>query len=164
MRTDEPQQSWLSLAGGHVGNTTLTRGIASGVIGSLVGTIVMDLVMIGEFAMMRQPAYTFLALIGSVFGGGVALGVVAHIVMGSLLGVVFSVAVLTVDALRISTLGRGVVLGVLAGVVTIPGGCVPFAIVTGVPVATMVSFSAVPHVVWGVVLGLFAGYGLRSEK
>jgi ethanolamine transporter EutH len=125
--------------------------------------LVMDLVMVGEFAMMGLPVDTQLVLIGSIFGGGVALGVVLHIVMGALLGLVFSVAVLTVEPLRIHSVGRGVGLGVLAGVVTIPFGCVPFAIVAGVPILEMVSFSTVPHLVWGVLLGIVAGYGLRSR-
>lgn len=164
MKTDKSQQNSLSRAGGHMGNTTLTRGIGLGVVGSLAGMIVMDFVLIGEFSMMGLPAGTYLALIGSVFGGGVALGVVLHLLMGSLLGLLFSMAVLSVDALRIDSVGRGVGLGVLAGVVTIPLLCVPFAIISGVPIARLVSFSTVPHLVWGAVLGIVTGYGLRSQK
>jgi len=54
-------------------NVPLTRGIGFGVIGSLAGTLVMDLVMVGEFSMMGLPALTYLDLIGSVFGGGIPI-------------------------------------------------------------------------------------------
>lgn len=135
--------------------------IVVSVIGSMVGTIAMDLVMVGEFLLKGMPADTYLALIGSIVGGGVPLGVVLHLVAGSLLGLFFGAAVLLIDALSVDSIGKGVTLGVLAGIVTIPLGCVPFAIITGVPIATMLSFSTIPHLVWGAVLGVIAGYGLR---
>jgi hypothetical protein len=43
----------------------------------------MDLVMVVQFAIAGLPASTYLALIGSIVGGGVPLGVVLHILMGS---------------------------------------------------------------------------------
>jgi hypothetical protein len=49
----------------------------------------------------------------------------------------------------------------LFGLITIPGGCVPFAIITGVPIAQMVGFSTIPHLVYGVVLGSVVGYGMK---
>lgn len=145
------------------GTLTLTNAIRYGVIGSLAGTIAMDVVMVAESLMIGEPATSYLALIGSVLGGGAPLGVIIHLVTGALLGLVFGVAVYWADWLRIDTFWKGVWLGVLAGLVTIPLGCVPFAVLTGVPIAFMVTFSFVPHLVWGVVLGIVAGYGLRSK-
>lgn len=144
----------------HADTITLTRAIGVGVIGSLIGTLVMDLVMVGEFSMMGLPPDTYLALIGSVVGGGVAVGVVLHLFLGSLLGLVFSAAVMRVDAFHIDSVRKGVGLGVLAGMATIPL-CVLFAIITGVPIARLLAFSIVPHLVWGTVLGVIAGYALR---
>ena len=118
--------------------------------------------MVGEFSMMGLPADTYLALIGSVVGGGVAVGVVLHLFLGSLLGLVFSAAVMKVEALHIDSVRKGVRLGVLAGIATIPL-CVLFAIITGVPIARLLSFSILPHLVWGTVLGVIAGYRLQSE-
>lgn len=141
---------------------TLTRAITVGVIGSLAGTIAMDVVMVAESLIVGQPADGYLALIGSVLGGGAPTGVVLHLLMGSLLGLVFGVAVYNIGFLRIDTFWKGVWLGLLAGLVTIPFGCVPFAVATGVPILFMVSFSFIPHLVWGAVLGVIAGYGLRS--
>jgi hypothetical protein len=60
----------------------VTRVILVGLIGSLAGTVVMDLVMVVQFAIAGLPASTYLALIGSILGGGVPLGVVLHIFIG----------------------------------------------------------------------------------
>jgi len=144
----------------HLGTVTLTKGIGIGVIGSLAGTLVMDLVMVGEFSMMGLPLDTYLALIGSVVGRGVPMGVIIHLVFGSLLGIVCGAAVLKVDALHIDSVRKGVGLGVLAGIATIPF-CIVFAIITNVPIADMLTFSIPGHLTWGAVLGVIAGYGLR---
>ena len=140
---------------------SITRVIILGVIGGLAGMIVMDLVMVAEFLVMGLPLYTYLDLIGSVLGGGILLGVVLHILLSSLLGLVFIALVLKVDAVRVTTIRKGFILGVLAGAVTIIG-CVPFAIITGVPIVAILSFSTLPHLVFGAVCGVVVGYGLRA--
>jgi hypothetical protein len=160
-RAQEDLANWQE-EGQRPETLTLSSAIRFGVIGSLAGTIAMDLVMIPESLMIGEPADSYLALIGSVLGGGALLGVAMHLVMGSLLGLIFGVVVHKVDFLRIDTFWKGVWLGILAGLVTIPFGCVPFAVATGVPIPFMVGFSFVPHLVWGAVLGVVAGYGLCS--
>jgi hypothetical protein len=55
---EEFQRSSRSLAKGHMSNVSLSRGIGVGVIGSWVGTIIMDLVMVLQYSMMGQPALT----------------------------------------------------------------------------------------------------------
>jgi hypothetical protein len=122
----------------------------------------MYAVMVAESVMIGGPADGHLALTGSVLGGGALPGVAMHLVMGSVLGLIFGVVVYKVDFLRIDTFWRGVWLGVLAGLVIIPFCCVPFAVATGVPIPFMVSFSFAPQLVWGAVLGVVAGYGMRS--
>jgi hypothetical protein len=164
MTTEQEQQGMThSQESPQPETLTLTRAITYGVIGSLAGTIAMDVVLVAESLMIGEPATSYLALIGSVLGSGASLGAIVHLVMGSLLGFVFGVAVYRADFLRIDTFWKGVWLGVLAGLVTIPLGCVPFAVVTGVPIIFMVTFSFVPHLLWGAVLGIVAGYGLRSD-
>jgi len=123
----------------------------------------MDLVMVVEFSMVGLPLDTYLAMIGSILGGGAPLGVALHLLMGSLLGLGSSVGVLKLDVLPIETARRGVGLGVLAGIASI-SLCVPFAILTGTPVATLLSFSIIPHLAWGAVFGVIAGYGMRSAS
>jgi hypothetical protein len=139
-----------------------SRAIKVGLIGSLAGTLAMDVVMVVESLIIGEPVDGFVALIGSVVGGGALVGVVLHLLMGSLLGLLFGIAIWQVRLLTIDSVRKGVWLGLLAGLVTIPLGCVPVAIVTDVPIVEMVSFSFVPHLVWGAVLGLVAGFGMGS--
>jgi hypothetical protein len=141
-----------------------TKAIGIGILGSLFGGILMDIVMFIEFALMGLPLTANLSLVGSVFGGGTSLGVVVHLVTLIVLGSAFSVAVLVIKILRIETVLKGLGMGVLAGIITIPGGCVPFAILSGTPVLEMLSFSTIPHIVWGAALGLVAGYKLRYSS
>lgn len=124
----------------------------------------MDLVMVVESLLIGAPADSFVALIGSVVGGGTLVGVVAHLLTGSLLGLLFGAAVHRVRFLNIESVRRGVWLGVLAGVVTIPLGCVPFAVAADVSIVEIVSFSFIPHLVWGAVLGSIAGYKMRPKR
>jgi hypothetical protein len=137
-----------------------TRAIQYALIGSLLGTIAMDLVMVIESVILGMPVDGFWALIGSVVGGGVLVGVVAHYLTGLLLGLLFGLAVYHVRFFSIDSVRKGTWLGLLLGLVTIPFGCVPVAIITGVSIVEMVSFSFIPHLVWGAVMGVVAGYGL----
>jgi ethanolamine transporter EutH len=161
MNADQHPQAPSSWQGESQGPETATssRAIKLGLIGSLAGTLAMDLVMVVESLIVGEPVDGFVALIGSVVGGGTLVGVVVHLLMGSLLGLLFGTATYKVRLLNIESVRKGVWLGVLAGLVTIPLGCVPVAIVTGVPIIEMVSFSFVPHLVWGAVLGVIAGAG-----
>jgi ethanolamine transporter EutH len=142
---------------------TRATAVQYGLIGSLAGTIAMDVVMVVEALILGEPLNIFLALIGSVVGGGPLVGLVLHLLMGTLLGLLFGAAVYYIDVLTIDSMRKGVWLGLLAGLVTIPFGCVPTALVAGVPVIEMVSFSFIPHLVWGAILGVIAGQGLRPD-
>ena len=145
----------------RMARNSITRVVILGVIGGLAGMIAMDLVMVVEFLIMGLPVYTYLDLIGSVLGGGVPLGVVLHILLSLLLGLIFIALVFKVEALRITTIRRGLTLGVLAGAVTILA-CIPFGIIVDVPIAELLSFSTIPHLVFGAVCGVVVGCGLRA--
>jgi len=134
-----------------------------GIIGSLAGTLAMDAVMVVEALILGEPLDVFVALIGSVVGGGSLVGVALHLLMGTLLGLLFGLAIYYIPILNVRSLRQGVWLGLLAGLITIPLGCVPFALIADVPVVEMVSFSFIPHLVWGAVLGVVAGYALRPS-
>jgi hypothetical protein len=139
---------------------TLSRGITVSIIGSLLGLAMMDAVMALEFSLFGLPKLTYLELIGSVFRGGALAGVLGHLLLGILMGLVVGIAVVKVDALGIDSLEKGVLIGVAVGVLTIPFGCVPFALLIGQPVLQVLGFSTIPHLVWGLGLGVVAGYGL----
>jgi hypothetical protein len=148
-------------AKGQTSRIAPVRSIGIGVIGSLLGTLAMDVVMLVEFSIQGLPPLTYLDLIGSIFGSGVPMGALIHVLMGSFLGLVFIVPVLTIDALRIDTLKRGIVVGFLIGLVSIIA-CVPVALLSHLPIPTVLSFMAIPHLVWGTVTGLAVAYGLQS--
>jgi hypothetical protein len=139
----------------------LVGSIGTGVIGSLLGTLAMDVVMLAEFSTQGLPLLTYLDLIGSIFGGGIPLGALIHVLMGSFLGLVFIAPVLTINALRMDTLRRGVAVGFLIGLVSIIA-CVPVALLSHLPIPTVLTFMAIPHLAWGTVTGLVVAFGLRS--
>ena len=56
------------------GTPTLAKTTRFSVIGSLAGTMAMDLVMVVESLIVGEPAEGYLALIGSVVGGGALVG------------------------------------------------------------------------------------------
>jgi len=143
-------------------NVTFSRSIGYGIIGSILGTIAMDFIMFGIFSMMGEPPETFYIVFGNFVGGGIRIGMVIHFLTGASIGLVFGLAVSQVNVLRIETARKGVGLGILAGIVTIPLACIPAAPVLGVPVITIVSIGTIPHLVWGTILGGVAGYKLQS--
>lgn len=148
--------SWQEETQGSVASAR-SEAIQLGLIGSLAGTIAMDLVMVVESLIIGEPVDGFLALLGSLVGGGALVGMVAHLLMGSCLGLIFGAMTAQIRYLHIDSVRKGLWLGVLAGLVTIPLGCIPVALVAGIPIIEMVSFSFLPHLVWGAVLGLIAG-------
>ncbi len=56
------------------------------------------------------------------------------------------------------SLGKGMKMGIMWGLVTIPLGCVPFALVTSVPLTSMTLFVTLPHLTWGSVRGYILSY------
>lgn len=142
----------------------LLRGVGFGIIGGLVGTILMDVVMVLTFLLAGEPADAFFSMVGEKLGYGPLAGVVVHNLVGITGGIVFSLMVLNVGALRIDSSQKGVMLGIAAGALTIPLGCIPLALWLGQPIVGVVAFSILPHLVWGVVLGFTVGYGLLSLR
>lgn len=145
-------------------SSRLIKALGIGIIGSLIGGMLMDVVMFIEFTLVGLPITTNFSLMGSVFGGGTSLGIFVHIVTLVVLGAVFGIAVIFIRPLRIETVMKGVWLGVLFGIVTIPGGCVPFALLSGTPVLELLALSTIPHIVWGGAVGVVSGYKLRYSS
>jgi hypothetical protein len=73
--------------------------------------------------------------------------------IGTTGGFIFSLLVVSVKTLDISSIRRGVMLGFAAGAITIPLGCIPLAIWLGQPILEVIAFSIMPHLVWGTFLG-----------
>jgi hypothetical protein len=103
-------------------------------------------------------------MVGERLGDGAVLGIMLHDVIGMTGGIIFALLVLKIDALALTTINRGILLGVVAGAITIPLGCIPLAIWLGESILIVVAFSLVPHLVWGTVLGVTVAYGLARSS
>ena len=124
----------------------------------------MDLIVILEFFITGQPLNTSFVLYGQLIGEGAIVGFLLHLLFGSTLGLIFGILISRFDAFHIDSMSKGLKVGVMAGLVTIPLGCIPFALVVGVPLTTMIPFVTMPHLVWGLVMGWFANYFLTTYE
>jgi hypothetical protein len=143
-------------------NKKFLMGVGFGIIGGLVGTVLMDIVMMLTFVLAGQPATLFFSMVGEKLGYGVLAGVAVHNLVGLTGGLIFALMVLTWSPHHIDSKRKGLLLGIGVGALTIPLGCIPLAIWLGQPILDVVSFSILPHLVWGTVLGLIVGYGLLT--
>lgn len=140
------------------------RCVYFGMLGGIAGTVLMDIVIVATFVIAGFRGDGFFAMVGEKLGQGPATGIALHNLVGLTVGLMFAVLVLNVKALSIETMRKGLILGILVGAVTIPVGCIPLAIWLGEPILEVVAFSAVPHLVYGTVLGGVVSYGLLSGK
>ncbi len=136
--------------------------IEFGLIGGLVGTFLMDAVMIATFLLVGEKADIFFSAVGEKLGGGALIGVAVHMCIGTTGGFIFSLLVISIKVLDISSIRRGVILGFAAGAITIPLGCIPLAIWLGQSVLNVIAFSIMPHLVWGTFLGWTVAFGILS--
>jgi len=168
IRADSPTINALS-------KTSLTRGIGLGLIGGFVGTIVMDVVLIGALSAIGLPpvisfntigdtAAGCLALIGIKVAGGFPLGATAHYMLGLGLGAIFGAAMTRIKARRVLTRKQGIAFAVLyIEIVSQPILTLSPLVLTMTTssIAQWFGISAVMHLIWGIVLGAIVSYGLR---
>jgi hypothetical protein len=164
-----------SRAKGAMGSGARAKGLGLGLIAGLVATVVIDLIMMAYLLFTGHPADDGFAVIGdttagffSLFridvAGGVPPGVVWHYLIGLALGVIFGAAVTRFDALRLTSMKKGVGLGILyTEFISIPILVLPPIILKWTVSATaqLLGFYFVMHAIWGVLLGIVVSYGLR---
>ena len=167
-----------SQARGHIALVILARGMGWGLIGGLVGTMVMDLVLMGALSAAGLPALTCFSIIGNTaahffsklrteMAGGVPVGVAAHYLIGPIIGAIFGAAVVQIDAFRVDTLKKGVILAVLnIEILSQPILAMTPILLKMTALKTLQRFggSFVMHLIWGVVVGIVVSYGLRFEN
>ncbi len=161
---------------GAISGSTRTKGLVWGLIGGLAATIVIDLLTMavlplmgspadGGFSIIGDTAAGFLALFGIDLAGGVPLGLGLHYLIGLVLGVIFGAAVTRMRALRLNSMRKGLGLGILfAEVISLPIVVLPPIILqlSTSSTAQWLGFCLVMHAIWGTVLGLVVGWGVRS--
>ena len=145
-------------------SVSLRRIVSFGIAGGLVGTALMDIVLVLTFVLAGGPADAFFSTVGERLGDGALAGLAVHNLVGLTGGFVFSLLVSFLKPLHIDSWRKGVGLGFIAGALTIPLGCIPFALWLNQPVLGVIAFSILPHLVWGTTLGWFVGYGLLSYR
>jgi hypothetical protein len=163
---------------GHVKRVPLANGIAWGLLGGLVGTLVMDILLMGALQLLRQPVLMcfsivgdtvsrFLALFGTQIIGGVPTGVVTHYVVGPLFGMLFGAAVTKFPALQEGTLKKIMIAAfVYVEILSQPIlATTPILLKMKAP-ATLQWFggSFVMHLILSIVLGVIVGYGLLPAQ
>ena len=162
---------------GRIHPASFSRGLTWGLIGGLAGTLVMDLVLMGALSALGSPALTCFSIVGNTVarffsmqaveaGRAIQLGVTAHYLIGPLFGAIFGAVVARVEALRVNTLKKSILLAIIyIEILSQPIlATTPILLKMSAP-ATLQWYggSFVMHLMLAVVLGAVTGYGLRQE-
>jgi hypothetical protein len=165
-----------SLGEGHVQRAPLARGLGWGLIGGLIGTMVMDILLMGILLAVGQSVLLCFSIVGdtvsrffSMFGmpitGGFPTGVAAHYLIGPLVGIIFGTAVAIFPSLREGSLKKSTIAAVLyVEILSQPLVATTPILLKMTPSVTLLWFggSFAMHLVFGIVLGVIVRYGLRS--
>lgn len=141
--------------------TTVTAGLAGG----LVATIVMTAVMM----VMGDGGPPPTARLVAKFAGGepedyAMPGMALHMLYGIVAGVVFALGVPALGVIDMGSIGLAVAAGFVYGIVLMIGGMVFWMrMVIGMePDTDMMKTFGTVHVVYGLVLGAFVGAGILA--
>lgn len=163
---------------GRIAPTSFARGLGWGLIGGLAGTAVMDLVLMGALSALGSPALTCFSIVGNTvarffsiqsmdMAGAIRLGVATHYLVGPLLGSIFGMVVARVEALRVNTLKKSILLAILyVEILSQPLlATTPILLKMTLPVTLQwYGGSFVMHLMLAVVLGVVVERGLRHES
>lgn len=143
----------------------------------LLGTVVMDLVIVGFFAatgMALDLVYSFigdiaqqcLLRIGIAVPGGVLLGSLMHFFLGLALGAVFAVAVSRSTRLRLDSVAKGALLGILYIEIVSQPILVLAPLLLRMNTSEVIRWYALStsmHVIYGLVLGVVMAWRRRRS-
>jgi hypothetical protein len=155
----------------------IARGTGWGLIGGLAGTMVMDLTLMGGLSAAGLPALTCFSIVGDTVGrffsmlgiemaGGVPTGAAAHYLIGPVIGAIFGLVLAQVDAQRVDTLKKCIILAVVyVEILSQPIlATTPILLkMTAPQTLQWFGLSFVMHLIFAVVLGAVVGYGLRRR-
>ena len=147
---------------------TLAGEITWGVAAGLLGTVVMDLVIVGFFVAVGMPpglVYSFIGdvtqefflRIGVAVPGGVPVGALVHFLLGMALGAVFGLTVSRVRRSRLDSVVKGALLGVLYIEIASQPILVsaPLMVTMTTPeVLRWYLLSTCMHMIYGIILGV----------
>lgn len=153
-------------------NDILTKAIVWGLIGGFVGTVIMDLIIAGLFLIVGMPidliysfigdvAQSFFLRIGIGVAGGIALGAFIHFLLGLVLGALFSIIVTKIRVLRLTSLKKGVWLGILYIELASQPILVTAPLLREMTTSDILQWyglSTVMHLIYGIILGGVLSY------
>jgi hypothetical protein len=160
---------------GRITSNGLLRGLGWGVIGGVAGTLVMDLTLMGVLAAFGSPALTCFSIVGNTvahffsmqnveLAAAIQMGIATHYVVGPVIGAIFGLLVRRVKALRVNSLKKSILLGILyVEILSQPLlATTPILLKMAAP-ATLLWYagSSVMHLIAGAVLGAVVSRGLR---
>jgi hypothetical protein len=163
---------------GRIAPISFSRGVGWGLIGGLVGTMVMDLVLMGALSAVGLPALTCFSIVGNTVARffsiqnlenvrAIQLGVITHYLVGPLFGAIFGTVVVRAEALRVNTLKKSILLAIIyVEILSQPMlATTPILLKMTVPETLQwYGGSFIMHLLMAVVLGSVVGHGLRSAS
>jgi hypothetical protein len=163
---------------GRITPTSFARGLWRGLIGGFVGTAIMDLALMGILLAFGSPALTCFSIVGNTvarffsiqdvgMGRAIQLGLATHYLVGPLVGAIFGTVVARVEALRVNTLKKSILLAILyVEILSQPLLAMTPILLKMTVHATLQWYggSFVMHLMLAVVLGAIVSYGLRQES
>jgi len=146
---------------------TCNKAIIRGLIGGFVGTIIMDLIIAGLFLAVDMPvdlvysfigdvAQSFFLRIGINVPGGIPLGAFFHFFLGLTLGGFFGLLVTQIRVLRLTSLKKGILLGILYIEIASQPILVTAPLLINMTTSDVLQWyglSTVMHLIYGIVLG-----------
>jgi hypothetical protein len=167
----------LSDITGHATSDKLLKGLGWGLLGGLMGTLVMDFLLMGTLLVLRQPATQcfsivgdtvsrFFAMLGAQVTGGVPTGVMTHYVVGPLFGILFGAVVTKLPVLRAGSLKQITIAAFLYVEILSQPILVTTPILMKMKTPATLQWyggAFLMHLIMSLVLGVIVGYGLQMH-
>jgi hypothetical protein len=159
-------------------HSSILKGAWCGLIGGTAGTMLMDLVLMSGFFALGSPATTCFTMVGNTVAvffslqgvdaaRSVHLGILTHYVVGPLIGTIFGAVVARVNALRVTSMKKSMLLGILYVEILSQPLLAMTPILLKMTISTIVMWylgSFVVHMIVGAVLGAVVDRGLLQKS
>ena len=156
-------------------HATLARGLGWGLIGGLVGTLSMDLLLMGVLFLVGLPILTCFQLVGDTaqqafsrlgieIAGGILVGVTAHYLIGPAIGAIFGAIMARVGTQHMLTPKKCIVLSVVSVEIVSQPLLALTALLLKLTETELLEWyggALVMHFLMGIVLAVIVSRGLR---
>ena len=160
---------------GHITSNSLWLSLGWGTIGGIAGTLAMDLTLMAVMVAFGLPALSCFSIVGDTAAhffsmqnvgttGAILLGVATHYTVGPVIGAIFGLLAARVKALRVHTLKKSILLGILYVEILSQPLLATTPILLKMSAAATLQWyagSSVMHLIAGAVLGAVVGRGLQ---